>query len=60
MTESFNDTRSGDDVLRKFREALDRKNHHDSYSMDHKDAQSKIHDTHGPAEHKRGFRRKTG
>lgn len=53
------ETHSDEDTKRKFREALDRKNHHDSYSMDHKDAQSKIHDTHGP-EHKRDFRRKTG
>ncbi|NLE81412.1 MAG: DUF5302 domain-containing protein [Rhodococcus sp.] len=54
MTDSIEDTKQ------KFREALDRKNHHDSHAVDHKDAESKAHDAHGPADHKRDFRRKTG
>lgn len=53
-------TESSDETKQKFREALDRKNHADAHSVDHKDSPSKIHDAHGPADHKRDFRRKTG
>ncbi|MDI9914507.1 hypothetical protein B2J88_28795 [Rhodococcus sp. SRB_17] len=45
---------------RKFREALDRKNHGNATSADHRDGQSKVHNTHGSADHKREFRRKSG
>lgn len=45
---------------RKFREALERKNDHHAKSADHRDGQSKVHNTHGPADHKREFRRKSG
>jgi len=50
-----------DDVKRKFREALDRKRGQqaDKAAADGKDS-SKIHGTHGPASHKREFRRKSG
>jgi uncharacterized protein DUF5302 len=51
-----------DDVKRKFREALDRKRSQQAdkaASDDGKDA-SRIHGTHGPASHKREFRRKSG
>lgn len=59
MTESPEDTNRAD-TKQKFREALDRKNHQDSHAVDHKDAESKAHDAHGAADHKRDFRRKTG
>ncbi|CAM3114902.1 DUF5302 domain-containing protein [Prescottella defluvii] len=49
-----------DEIKRKFREALDRKNHQQSNSAAHLDGQSKVHDAHGSAEHKREFRRKSG
>ena len=49
-----------EDTKRKFREALERKNHQNAKSTDHRDGQSKVHNTHGPADHKREFRRKSG
>lgn len=49
-----------DDIKRKFREALDRKNHASTNSTAHLDGQSKVHDAHGNANHKREFRRKSG
>jgi hypothetical protein len=55
MTDSEND-----DVKRKFREALDKKNTKNAPTADHKDGRSKIHGAHGPVEHKREFRRKSG
>ena len=63
MTESGKD--SGDDtgsdtVKRKFREALDRKNHRQALSAHHRDGQSKVHGAHASADHKREFRRKSG
>ncbi|MGC0363411.1 hypothetical protein ABH922_001395 [Rhodococcus sp. 27YEA15] len=45
---------------RKFREALDRKNHRSTTTSEHRDGQSKVNNTHGPADHKREFRRKSG
>ncbi|KJF22045.1 hypothetical protein CJ178_01450 [Rhodococcus sp. ACPA4] len=45
---------------RKFREALERKNHSNATAADHRDGQSKVHSTHGSADHKREFRRKSG
>ncbi|TSE01032.1 hypothetical protein FOS14_04540 [Skermania sp. ID1734] len=51
---------NSDAVKQKFREALDRKNHNHAQAIEHRDAQSKVHGTHGPAEHKREFRRKSG
>jgi len=60
MTDSANDGADQKDVKQKFREALDRKNHKTAVASDHKDAQSKIHGTHGSADHKRDFRRKSG
>ncbi|GCE40482.1 MULTISPECIES: DUF5302 domain-containing protein [Rhodococcus] len=55
MTDADNE-----DTKKKFREALERKNHQAGLSADHKDADSKVHHAHGPADHKREFRRKTG
>jgi hypothetical protein len=49
-----------EETKRKFREALERKNHQNAKSTDHRDGQSKVHNTHGPADHKREFRRKIG
>ncbi|WP_161987399.1 DUF5302 domain-containing protein [Prescottella subtropica] len=49
-----------DDIKRKFREVLDRKNHQHSNPTTHLDGQSKVHDAHGSADHKREFRRKSG
>jgi hypothetical protein len=49
-----------DDIKRKFREALDRKNHRQSNTAAHLDGQSKVHDAHGSADRKREFRRKSG
>jgi len=59
MPESGNDN-PAEDLKRKFREALDRKNHKNVTSTDHKDALSKATGTQGSASHKREFRRKSG
>ena len=48
-----------DEIKRRFREALDRKNHRQSNTSAHLDGQSKVHDAHGSADHKREFRRKS-
>ncbi|MEU7001152.1 DUF5302 domain-containing protein [Nonomuraea sp. NPDC046570] len=51
-----------DELKRKFREALERKNnqHADSVAGGKGKDPSKIHGTHGPASSKRSFRRKSG
>lgn len=50
-----------DDVKRKFREALQRKNHRtQSGHGGDADGGSKVHEAHGPAGAKREFRRKSG
>ena len=50
-----------DETKRKFREALERKKAHAaSAGEQHKDAGAKQPQTHGPAGHKREFRRKSG
>ncbi|MEU7220679.1 MULTISPECIES: DUF5302 domain-containing protein [Nocardia] len=52
---------SADEVKRKFKEALDRKNQHNARTADHLDGRSKgASATHGNASHKREFRRKSG
>ncbi|PXX64143.1 hypothetical protein DFR70_105326 [Nocardia tenerifensis] len=51
---------SAEEVKRKFKEALDRKNQHTARSADHLDGRSKANATHGTASHKREFRRKSG
>ncbi|MFX0576874.1 DUF5302 domain-containing protein [Nocardia nepalensis] len=51
---------SADEVKRKFKEALERKNQHHAKSNDHLDGRSKASTTHGSASHKREFRRKSG
>jgi Family of unknown function (DUF5302) len=51
-----------DELRRKFKEALDRKNgrHADKATADESQEQGKIHDAHGPAHSQRQFRRKSG
>ncbi|MFI9407503.1 DUF5302 domain-containing protein [Nocardia sp. NPDC052316] len=52
---------SADELKRKFKEALDRKNQHTARTADHLDGRSKgANATHGSASHKREFRRKSG
>jgi hypothetical protein len=51
---------SEDETKRKFREALDRKMAKSSGGSDHKDRGGKQSRTHGPAESRREFRRKSG
>jgi Family of unknown function (DUF5302) len=48
------------DTKRKFREALERKNARAAGGEQHKDAGGKQPRTHGPAEQRREFRRKSG
>ena len=48
------------DTKRKFREALERKNARASGGEQHKDAGAKQPRSHGPAEQRREFRRKSG
>ena len=60
---SDDETTSGaasDEMKRKFREALDRKNAQQRDGQSHLDGQSSVHEPHGRAGHKREFRRKSG
>ena len=50
---------SSEEMKRKFKEALDKKNAHHRSGEAHLDGDSAIHGTHG-AETKRTFRRKSG
>jgi hypothetical protein len=54
------DDAAADDMKRKFREALDRKNAQSRSGEAHLDGESTVHSAHGPAGHKREFRRKSG
>ncbi|WP_040780829.1 DUF5302 domain-containing protein [Nocardia pneumoniae] len=49
-----------DEVKRKFREALERKNQQNARAADHLDGRSKASAAHAAAAHKREFRRKSG
>jgi hypothetical protein len=49
-----------DDTKRKFREALDRTNAKSGGGSNHKDVGAKQPRAHGPVEHRREFRRKSG
>ncbi|WP_156425257.1 DUF5302 domain-containing protein [Mycobacterium sp. GA-1285] len=49
-----------DDTKRKFREALERKKTRMAGGGDHKDGGAKQPRAHGPVEHRREFRRKSG
>jgi hypothetical protein len=61
-TEPEPDAVEDDDVRRKFREALERKQHQHAAGNAEGDAKdpSKVHDAHGPASSRRSFRRKSG
>ncbi|MBV8933474.1 MAG: DUF5302 domain-containing protein [Kutzneria sp.] len=48
------------EAKRKFREILERKNQRAKEGEAHQDFAPNIHESHGPAGHKRTFRRKTG
>jgi hypothetical protein len=49
-----------DDMKRKFKEALDKKNAQHRDGEAHLDGDSVVHGSHGPASQKREFRRKSG
>jgi len=49
-----------DDVKRRYREALDRKQAGQSGNSGHAEGDSKVHEAHGPAKSQRTFRRKAG
>lgn len=51
---------SAEDVKRKFREALDRKQRHGGRDVSDDGEHGKIHDAHGPAKAQQMFRRKSG
>ena len=54
------DSTPEDESKRKFREALDRKNAKAADGSDHKEIGPKQPKSHGPAENRREFRRKSG
>jgi hypothetical protein len=58
--EEATDTAASDDVKRKFKEALDKKNAQKHGGESHLDANSAITGPHGAAGNKRTFRRKAG
>ncbi|MGN2636762.1 DUF5302 domain-containing protein [Nocardia takedensis] len=60
MTDAEKANDSADDVKRRFREALDRKNARSARADEHRDGRSKAAAPHGNASHKREFRRKSG
>jgi Family of unknown function (DUF5302) len=49
-----------DETKRRFREALERKKARAAGAADHRDTGKKQPRAHGPAEHRREFRRKSG
>ena len=51
---------SVEDVKRKFREALDKKQAHGGRDVSDDGEHAKIHDSHGPAKAQQMFRRKSG
>lgn len=51
---------ASDDMKRKFKEALDKKNAKHRDGEAHLDGDSSVHQTQGPASSKREFRRKSG
>lgn len=51
---------ASDDVKRKFKEALEKKNARHRQGEAHLNGDSAVHATHGPASVKREFRRKSG
>ena len=51
---------ASEDMKRKFKEALDKKNAKHREGEAHLDGDSVVHSSHGPASQKREFRRKSG
>ncbi len=51
---------ASDEMKRKFKEALDKKNSQHRRGESNMDGASVVHDAHGPASQKREFRRKSG
>jgi len=51
---------ASDEMKRKFKEALEKKNAQHRKGEAHLDAASTVHEAHGPASQKREFRRKSG
>ncbi|MET7767679.1 DUF5302 domain-containing protein [Nocardia sp. NPDC005366] len=60
MTDSDSSNGSADEVKRKFKEVLERKNSQNARANEHLDGRSKAAAPHGNASHKREFRRKSG
>ncbi|WP_228002954.1 DUF5302 domain-containing protein [Nocardia australiensis] len=60
MAEADSSNSSAEEVKRKFKEALERKNQNSARAADHLDGRSKASSAHGNASHKREFRRKSG
>jgi hypothetical protein len=60
MSTEENTTGASEDMKRKFKEALDKKNATQNPGEGHQDANSSVHHAQGPAGHKREFRRKSG
>jgi hypothetical protein len=54
------DSNANDDTKRRFREALERKKARSSGTADQKSGGAKQPRAHGPVEHRREFRRKSG
>jgi hypothetical protein len=53
-------TAASEEMKRKFKEALDKKNAQHREGEAHLDGDSGVHSSHGPASQKREFRRKSG
>lgn len=51
---------ASDEMKRKFKDALDKKNARHREGEAHLDGDSAVHQTHGPVSTKREFRRKSG
>lgn len=58
--ETTESSSASDEMKRKFREALDKKNSSQREGEAQLDGSSGVHGVHGPAGHKREFRRKSG
>jgi hypothetical protein len=59
-TDDNPDAAASEDMKRKFKEALDKKNAKHRDGEAHLDGDSAVHGTHGPVQTKREFRRKSG
>lgn len=59
-TDDTPDAAASEDLKRKFKEALDKKNAKHREGQAHLDGDSSVHGSHGPVSTKREFRRKSG